>query len=463
MTTLSIEHEDRLIWVFTALAGKISATFGDDLDTRLKAIIDEKLAEPQTVAEIGRWEIDWGPVVLQLTDYGQDINAYYGVRSVDDPSKVVLAISGTNPASAFDWLVEDGFVFQQVSWPGALGSDPDAKLALGTALGLNLLLQGKPKAEVVKPNVGMMAWLRGLTDQGPVKVSVCGHSLGGALSPALGLWLMDTQGSPNQWDPAGTSEVAVYPFAGPTPGNPAFSSYYDTKLGGVTRRWWNHYDIVPNAWAQSQLQSIPELYVPDIGRDPVIEGLADAARALAHQGGDYEHVRGDIAPFPAQVAADKINPIFPDSVNFFVQLVYQHTKAYDHTFEFPTPAVAPTPPKPGLLSRAWSWFKSLFSFGAGTAELPEALEETVKVIDEAAKIGDAIAGGIPETISSGFAKRLSEMGIELPDGIEVAEGMRTKLALGDQEIDWPSALEDWAGVAAALEERLGARCEHCDP
>ncbi|MGH9905070.1 MAG: lipase family protein [Pyrinomonadaceae bacterium] len=57
----------------------------------------------------------------------------------------------------------------------------------------------------------------------PTPISVTGHSLGGALSPAVALWLSDTKA---QWDPSGRSSLACLPSAGPTSGDQAFATYY---------------------------------------------------------------------------------------------------------------------------------------------------------------------------------------------------------------------------------------------
>lgn len=86
----------------------------------------------------GRWELVWGPEVYRAPLSVLDDAMMYVVRSRADRRRYVVAIRGTNPVSAFDWLFGDLWVTVQLPWP--YGNAPrEAKISLSTALGLGLL------------------------------------------------------------------------------------------------------------------------------------------------------------------------------------------------------------------------------------------------------------------------------------------------------------------------------------
>ena len=97
----------------------------------------------------------------------------------------------------------------------------------------------------------------------PVNIYVIGHSKGGALAPALALWLADTQGmvatDPDRWDPDTKARLHLYSFAAPTPGNAGFADRFQHKIAD-SYRLANPYDIVPHVWDPSEVRLIPDLY-----------------------------------------------------------------------------------------------------------------------------------------------------------------------------------------------------------
>lgn len=136
-------------------------------------------------------------------------------------------------------------------------------ITYGANDGLKVLLNTLTDA-----NLTMLKYLAGQVSdcQGSPSITVTGHSLGGALSPAVALVLLDSQGAPlsqpNGWDPASKSHLSVVPSAGPTPGNEIGRDYYDGRIGKTTDRLWNAIDIVPHAWQISMLKEIPAIYQP---------------------------------------------------------------------------------------------------------------------------------------------------------------------------------------------------------
>jgi hypothetical protein len=150
----------------------------------------------------------------------------------------------------------------------------------------------------------------------PLEITVTGHSKGGALAPALALWLVETR---DHWDPTGRARIGCYAFAGPTPGNGAFGRRVGAKLAGPSRRVVNTNDVVTHAWDKTGLLSIPALYGGRLGwLQPV---ASEIQRQL--QSNDYEHVA--ITPESFQGALLKVEGK-PDAS--LVQIVHQHLDAY---------------------------------------------------------------------------------------------------------------------------------------
>src|SRR5262249_52566520 len=65
-----------------------------------------------------------------------DDELLYVARSRTAPRRYAVAIRGTNPGSAFDWVFGDLWAGRQTAWPYGDGS---ARISLSTALGLATL------------------------------------------------------------------------------------------------------------------------------------------------------------------------------------------------------------------------------------------------------------------------------------------------------------------------------------
>lgn len=97
--------------------------------------------------------------------------------------------------------------------------------------------------------------------EGRVEVAVTGHSKGGALAPALALWLKETQvDSAEAWDPSKKAGVTCWAFAGPSPGNRPFATRFHQEFGKAFRKVVNPLDLVPHAWHSKSLAMLPTLY-----------------------------------------------------------------------------------------------------------------------------------------------------------------------------------------------------------
>jgi Lipase (class 3) len=301
------------------LAISQTGTVGD-LERYLAEHIDMHLAASKR--DIGAWTRAWGPAVFQAPGSSVADNVMYAALSATTPPLCVVAIAGTNYNSIFDILIEDFFVSAQVPW--GYGQPPaGASISAGAFAGLTILQVLKPGPGLPGANQGLAGFLRTVTTQ-PVQVITAGHSLGGALAPAVALWLLNTR---SEWDPQTKSTIACEPTAGPTAGNAPFAQYYDQALGPGTTRLYNSLDIVPQAWNDRDLSRLPTLYQPAIPPDLLVYGLTEAARAAA-RGGLYTQVDVATPALTGTIDATIIDPRAWAFENYLAQAGYQHIDAY---------------------------------------------------------------------------------------------------------------------------------------
>lgn len=246
--------------------------------------VEIQLAEcmPVALEQAPGWELAWGPAVYHFSLDKLDDNMMYVVRRPTTPAQLAIVVRGTNPSALLDWLVEDFDVVDQVSWlTGSPSGQP--KISKGTSEGLHILQAMVPEGGPV-PQKTLTQFLAEEVKAAPTepRVYATGHSLGGALAPALALWLADTQA---EWDPNRRAQISVYPLAGPTAGNADFAAYYDATLGKTTDRMWNPFDIVPRAWNHESMGTMADLYEPLTRANLAERGLIDGLRSLVEDKG----------------------------------------------------------------------------------------------------------------------------------------------------------------------------------
>ena len=360
---------------------RITATTAKRIDCTLNA----------GVGTIGDgWKTVWGPVVVTKPDY----QAFYGpngnkieLATSDVPANTmfvarykstnnyVVAIAGTNARSNFDWMKED-FDAYPVSWIGL----PMWRLIFatrGTMTGLGVL-QGMTSTtddgDYEGQDVSLYDFLKGVASSASASdkatIYVAGHSLGGALAPALALWLHDERdGDAHRhypaWDPDNHTTLQVFSFAGASPGNKNFSDYMHTRFPGDPgaaqptedgmKIVQNTLDVVPHAFNMTTLKEIPDLYSAvniKPGKEEttlinkVIAGVQKANNNGIHyatlgQGDQIHKVTGDL--LKASKLRDTQNPpclALPALVNahaddFALEAYYQHVCAYPLQLQMP--------------------------------------------------------------------------------------------------------------------------------
>lgn len=262
-------QQPQVIYSFTFSA---SPAFGHEFDNvtdmqnYVTEIADKTLSDQTVQSLIGTdWEQVWGPVVYAKVTTGATVVADNTMGCYFSPSQklLVIAIAGTNDISEFDWSSEDLAVHTLVPWknvsPGSTGS---GNISTATSTGLQTLLSmqdggGRTLLQALK------TYIAGGKTMG-ASVVVTGHSLAGALSPCLALYLVENR---SEWDSATPHPAAAYPTAGPTPGDTDFAAYYEKMIADGKISYtsvYNTLDVVPLAWAPKDLETIPFIYDANI-------------------------------------------------------------------------------------------------------------------------------------------------------------------------------------------------------
>ncbi len=215
----------------------------------------------ETASIIGDWEAIWGPIVYANDPTSNSVHAdntmgmYYNASE----NAIVISIAGTNVNSPYGWIVEDFSVHKTKSWELVTGAKNSGNISLGTYTGLEILLDMKDHNDTT-----VVAALKNFLTSNPnlsnIQLAVSGHSLGGALSPTLALYLVDTK---QDWDANGQTAIGAFPTAGPTPGDEGFASYYEKQIKAKNIYYLSQHngiDVVPHAWEKSDIEKIPTIY-----------------------------------------------------------------------------------------------------------------------------------------------------------------------------------------------------------
>lgn len=341
---------DQITFCLNSIANGPSGQFGDPakLEEKAKERLIQIFSNPDIIQLIGKWKLVWGPKVyehknkINAPSFVAD-NAMYVAQSLspDTTNHFVVAISGTNPISPYGWFHEDFAIYPPKPWPyGDPTEEAKGNITNGTSVGLEALLgledNGLTFVKYLANQVSNPP-----SKENPVSVTVTGHSLGGALSPAVALMLSDSQGvsldESHGWDVEGHCTISVMPTAGPTAGDEKWRNYYDGRLGDNTTRGWNKFDIVPHAWqispdpspdVSAMLNQIPTIYEPTIvlPRTSELRKLVNDAIELSKK---FERASGSplkqICPSTKPLEGGDVDPSI---TNFMKQAGYQHTTAY---------------------------------------------------------------------------------------------------------------------------------------
>jgi triacylglycerol lipase len=190
-----------------------------------------------------QWGLVWGP-----HEHDQSL-VFVAQGPVVDGRRLYAVVFRGTVDSIYDFFF-DLDVWGQSAMPWTDPEFPGAKLADGTIDDwddIRNLYQSPGGRRQTLPD-----FLRGV-DAGS-QVIVTGHSLGGNMATAMTDWLRVELNVP-------VPHVRLQPitFAAPTSGNAAFAEPYLRVFPG-SRHFVNNLDVVPRAWAYSDLESIKSLY-----------------------------------------------------------------------------------------------------------------------------------------------------------------------------------------------------------
>lgn len=270
------------------------------------------------------WEIVWGPGIYQHKTGGLLDNVMFAAfnPSFQGNPTYYVSVAGTNPSSMFDWIKEDLDVSTTVQWP--YNSSVDAQISNGISKGLGELVSMKPEKGVPGEGITLDTYLSNNTSEyDSYTIITGGHSLGGALSPLVALWLKDTQSS---WNKGGkTIDYQCWPSAGQTPGLDNFTNYYNSSIPN-THRIFNSLDVVPHAFNRETLNQAKSLYAPEISSlsvDLLIGSILNKVGSL-----NYTQLANEDYKLNGKLNKSIISNSALPVYNYSVQMIYQHVKAY---------------------------------------------------------------------------------------------------------------------------------------
>ncbi|WP_428069063.1 lipase family protein [Chryseobacterium gambrini] len=349
------------------------------------------VADSSVTPVLGSWNLVWGPALLEENNDGVADNAVFVAQcdAVAFPGgpvmpAYVVAIAATNPDSLYDWEAEDFSVSQVVNWStynpsdfspsGYNGTNP--YISLGTATGISNLLKLTTASSAAAPGTTLEQFLSSVQPAADTAVIFCGHSLAGALSPTLALYLTE-QKTLKAFD-----LTLVYPTAGATPGEATFASLFNSTFPVLPSGWepqslpyqswntmhWNDLDVVPHAWQKQDLQQIANLYghSPNFGTAAtlsVLQSLAllDSSRSGAvytriqnsSLSGTLQHSDGGSAiSVPPQSLKDYVEQLFIQHVEMYSGIPADSSNPEVTGLILPQPLPKPIYPKlvPGVSS-----------------------------------------------------------------------------------------------------------------
>lgn len=202
----------------------------------------------------------------------------------EDGTELVIAVAGTNFINNYDWFTEDFLVGSQVNWAPDIvnaGARPKDQFMGQISEGTAIALQNSwnLKCSILDEKT-LVEWLRDYLasphGENISKVTVSGHSLGGAISPVLAQALADHESEWNIQDRI--IEIRSFLYAGPGIADQGFVNYVQNgkvQLNSV----YNTKDVVPHSWLLRMLNNVHDLFVPFLPDDSTEDGKI-VARAI---------------------------------------------------------------------------------------------------------------------------------------------------------------------------------------
>jgi hypothetical protein len=258
---------------------------------------------PGDVQNLG-WEVVWGPAEL-VSWLDISYSLAYVCRRQLTQTEYAVVIRGTNMMSWDSWEKEDFAIGTTRPFNELAPHAPaNALISHGTYRGIvDLLTLRDPNT-----NTSIVDFLRSAK---PESLYVTGHSLGGTLSPPFYAYLNDVL-----YGGKVPFNMALWTFAGLTPGDVNFNTYFEGRTRQFSWRLHNNLDIAPFCWWS--LNDIRNVYRANslnwgFPEDRLLEDLFARGK-----GKNYAQPTGD------QVLLGTFNKHFFDKHLWTVQAMYQH-------------------------------------------------------------------------------------------------------------------------------------------
>jgi hypothetical protein len=384
--TYTVEQQVAAFTFSVNSAADLSFASLADMQDYVTKISNLNLADTVIQGMLGSdWTPIWGPVVWVNPDQeGTSLIADNTMACYYSPSQnlFVIPIAGTNPTSMFDWESEDFDISSMVAWntisPGSGSASTSGYISTGSSDGMNILLG------MTAGGTSLVSALQSYIETNKITgatIAIGGHSLGGALAPCLGLYLFDNLATLQ----LSGQNIAVYAYAGPTPGEKVFATYYNGRINGTTFAYSSQYntiDVVPMGSVLASLATIPDIYGSNIsfGDNPVntftgviVTGmqLASLAGSMTPGASPYTQVSTNLTSFTAAFNSDVFTncsnavatlleftefkgvsstyiPMLGGFINFLYQAAAQHGPAYcGGTISLPKPEI-------GNMKKIWT-------------------------------------------------------------------------------------------------------------
>ncbi|SOE74755.1 Lipase (class 3) [Burkholderia sp. OK233] len=314
MSTIGLEQTQiNLTLAYLVNYSATDYTSGKEIQNPTPAQVSQNIRNGLSASRMTQnkqFSIVWGPALLRDPDpdrYATHITVVLQSKVTGEYSVVT---SGTDFDSPVD-ILEDNLYETLVSFRKYVPSCSDlAGISAGTDIGLSSVI-----LTADSNGATLIDFLKTVPPSSVL--NVVGHSLGGALASALVLYLK------NQRDlQALNLKYNCQTFAAPTAGNDIFAGYFDEQMRTNAIRVWNTVDVVPMAWNAKSIDSINNVYEPDIPTPDVVKVLVDVISATSsslnyNQWGNYGSLQNKLDGQPISQITD-----------FYQQVGFQHIFGY---------------------------------------------------------------------------------------------------------------------------------------
>ncbi|MFI1166834.1 IPT/TIG domain-containing protein [Streptomyces sp. NPDC020801] len=291
----------------------------------------EAQLKDSTLATGGKWALRW----LALSPDNANL-AYIASNSGLNQFAVVVRGTIDNPID----MMEDLDVGTVV--PFTAGGSMDVAVSAGAMAAFTQIATARGNPGSTTLTQALKSLLASAKSQPTVYVT--GHSLGGCIATMLATYLQAQPPFPNN------PKFALITFAAPTAGLKSFADYVDSRPWSVNERYFNKYDVVPQAWVESDLVYARDHWywdpkLPGPKANGEVKGLLDLIIGL-RKGNDYVQPGTERPLNPNYSMLDK-KLINETTADFLGQVAFQHANSTYLTL-LDAPVVAAGPVVTGL-------------------------------------------------------------------------------------------------------------------